>query len=127
MVLSPEDDGERDDGTAEAAGPAAADGFEALARRLGELAAVLPWSLEGAVLFRDDERVVLARGASSGPAITGPTTAPGPETDAVDGDAGVLVVAEAEDGLSVERCEAAAVDFDVLERIPGGLESVAPE
>ncbi|RXK49323.1 hypothetical protein [Halorientalis pallida] len=117
MVFSPGNDDERDAGAERSS---VEGGFEALAERLGRLAAVLPWSLDDAVLFRDDEQVVLARPAGgSGPA--GPTVGPAPA--AVDDEADVLVVASDGDGLVVEHCEPGAVDFDSLAWIPGGLEA----
>jgi hypothetical protein len=117
MVLSPRDD---DEGDASAEWSSVEDGLDALAARLGRLAAVLPWSLDDAVLFRDEESVVLARPAS-GPSPAGPSVGPAPA--AVDDDADVLVVATDADGLVVEHRDPGTVDFDSLAWVPGGLEA----
>ncbi len=120
MVFSPRDD-ESDAGADRSP---VEDGLGALAGRLGRLAAVLPWSLDDAVLFRDDERVVLARPAG-GPSPAEPTVGPAPA--AVDDDADVLVVATDDDGLVVEHREPGTVDFDSLAWVPGGLETATRE
>ncbi len=121
MVLTPGDDGEGDAGAERSS---VEDGFGVLAERLGRLSAVLPWSLDDAVLFRDDDQVVLARSAG-GPGPAGPTVGPAPA--AVDDEADVLVVASDDDELVVEHCEPGAVDFDSLARVPGGLEAATRE
>ncbi|MFB6084201.1 MAG: hypothetical protein ABEJ94_08155 [Halorientalis sp.] len=102
------DDGDRDDP----------------AERLGRLAAALPWSPDDAVVFRDDERIVLAR-PSDGRAPGGPTVGPTPR--AVDDGADVLVVASDGEGLVVEHREPGTVDFDSLARVPDGLETATRE
>lgn len=121
MVFSPGDDDERDAGAERSS---VEDGFDALAERLGRLAAVLPWSLDDAVVFRDDDQVVLARPAG-GPGPAGPTVGPAPA--AVDDEADVLVVVSDDGGLAVEHCEPGAVDFDSLAWVPGGLEAATRE
>ena len=117
MVFSPGNDGGHDDGRDRSS---VEDGVDALARRLGRLAAVIPWSLDDAVVFRDDEQVVLARPAG-GPGPAGPTVGPAPA--AVDDEADVLIVAADDGGLAVEHREPGAVDFDSLARVPVGLEA----
>ncbi|WP_299262806.1 hypothetical protein [Halorientalis sp.] len=121
MVHSPTDGGESDTG---ADRPLLEDGPDALAGQLGRLAAVLPWSLDDAVLFRDDEQVVLARPAD-GPRPAGPSVGSAPA--AVDDGADVLVVATDDDGLVVEHRGPEAVDFDSLAWVPGGLETATKE
>lgn len=121
MVFSPGDDGERDAGTERSS---VEEGFDALAERLGRLATVLPWSLDDAVLFRDDEQVVLARSAGK-PGPAEPTVGPAPA--GVDDEADVLIVATDDGGLVVEHCEPDAVDFDSLAWVPGGLQAATRE
>lgn len=113
----------RDDDCDAGADRSAGDGaVDALSRRLGRLAAVLPWSLEGAVLFRDGDRVVVAR-PSGGAGPAGPSVGPAPA--GVDDEADVLIVAADADGLVVESRRPEAVDFDSLAWVPGGLDAVA--
>jgi hypothetical protein len=117
MVFSSSDEGDGDGGADRSA---VGDGVDALVRRLGRLAAVLPWSLDRAVLFRDDDRVVLAR-AAGGSEPPGPSVGPAPA--AVDDEADVLIVASDGDGLAVEHREPETVDFDSLAWVPGGLDA----